>query len=49
MLKRLQFIARMLHQVVVINGDTSNFYVCEAWETVKKYYIPGDKTPQKEA
>jgi len=33
----LEFIARMLHQVVVVQGYKANFHICEAWEIAKKY------------
>ena len=33
----LEFIARMLHEAVIVNGNKSDFYVCEAWAVAKKY------------
>ncbi|MCX6994143.1 MAG: hypothetical protein NT011_13515 [Kiritimatiellaeota bacterium] len=39
----LEFLARMLHEVVVVQGYKANFHICEAWEVAKKYLPSSEK------
>ena len=44
----LEFIAGMLHEVVVAQGRHDLFHLCEAWEVVKQYHRPNDEADHPE-
>jgi hypothetical protein len=40
----LEFIARMLREVIVNKDKRDDFHICEAWAVAKKYAYPQPKS-----
>ena len=43
--KDLEFIAKMLHEWIVVSNHRESFHLCEAWEIAKRYYQENDENP----